>query len=154
MLGCDVEPQRQGTLLCLVPGHVTHHAGPTRIALALQRSVTFPSCSGALQSPQTCLLKAVLGCQLPLLSKQALLQVLASATDQGLLRLHYHTGSLMGELPNEGSAEQTMAAVACIAFSRGSKMLAAGCSDAQQHVWDLKLQVLSSLGPGTALHLA
>lgn len=67
--------------------------------------------------------------------------MLASATDRGLLRLHYHTGSLMGELPNEGSAEQTMAAVACIAFSRGSKMLAAGCSDAQQHVWDLKLQV-------------
>ena len=68
-------------------------------------------------------------------------KVLASATDQGLLRLHYHTGSIMGELPNVGSPGDTMGPITCLAFSRGSKLLTTGCTDAQQHIWDLKLQV-------------
>ena len=67
--------------------------------------------------------------------------MLASCTDQGLLRLHYHTGTVMGELPNAGSAADTMGAIGCIAFSRGSKLLAAGCTDGLLHVWDLKSQV-------------
>ena len=67
-------------------------------------------------------------------------KVLASATDEGRFRLHYHTGSLMGGLPAEGTA---MGPVSSIAFSRGSKLLAAGCRDSQLHLWDLKLQVTS-----------
>ena len=80
--------------------------------------------------------------------------MLASATDQGLLRLHYHTGDLMGELPNVGSQDDTMGPITCLAFSRGSKLLALGCSDGLQHIWDLKLQVslLRHQECQTALH--
>ena len=67
-------------------------------------------------------------------------KVLASATDEGRFRLHYHTGSLMGELPADGGG---MGPINSIAFSRGSKLLAAGCSTAEVHLWDLKSQVLA-----------
>ena len=66
-------------------------------------------------------------------------KVLASATDEGKFSLHYHTGSLMGELPADSGF---MGPINTISFSRGSKLLAAGCADARLHLWDLKSQVL------------
>ena len=65
------------------------------------------------------------------------MQVLACATEAGYCQLHYHTGSRMGELP---AGSQSLGPVNSIAFSKGSKLLTLGCSDAQLHVWDLKLQ--------------
>ena len=67
-------------------------------------------------------------------------KVVASGGDGGRILLHYATGEEMGHLPT-GSSAALMAPVTCLAFSKGSKRLAAGSSDGKTYVWDLKQQV-------------
>ncbi|KAK9812816.1 hypothetical protein WJX72_004245 [[Myrmecia] bisecta] len=68
-------------------------------------------------------------------------KVVVSAGAAGRLLLHYNGGGLMGQLPKDaGSTGGDMAAINSICFSRGSKLLAAGCQNARIHVWDLKRQ--------------
>ncbi len=68
------------------------------------------------------------------------LQVVVSAGEVGRLFLHYGNAALMGALPAEEDVH-VMEAINTTAFSRGSKLLAAGCQDGLIHVWDLKKQV-------------
>jgi hypothetical protein len=67
-------------------------------------------------------------------------QVLVSAGELGPLFIHYGNAALMGSLPSEGDS-RVMEAMNSVCFSRGSKLLAAGCQDGIIHVWDLKKQV-------------
>ena len=73
------------------------------------------------------------------------MQVLASAGDEGRLQLHYAGGNLMGTLPIDPNAP-VLAPINSVAFSRGSKLLAAGCDDARIVIWDMKSQVRSPPG--------
>ncbi|KAK9863305.1 hypothetical protein WJX84_009858 [Apatococcus fuscideae] len=66
-------------------------------------------------------------------------KVLASAGDEGRLQLHYAGGNLMGTLPIDPNAP-VLAPINSVAFSRGSKLLAAGCDDARIVIWDMKSQ--------------
>lgn len=65
--------------------------------------------------------------------------MVVSAGELGRLYLHYGNAALMGTLPAEDDAN--MKVINSISFSRGSKLLAAGCEDGLIHVWDLKKQV-------------
>ena len=73
-------------------------------------------------------------------------KVIVSAGESGRLLLHYNReNAVMGTLPKatgEGAPEGAMGTINALAFSRGSKLLAAGCEDSTVHVWDLKQQVL------------
>lgn len=70
-------------------------------------------------------------------------KVIVSGGQTGIVTLNYNRdGALMGTLPkNTPTQADRLSAISSIAFSKGSKLLAAGCTDSSVRVWDLKQQV-------------
>lgn len=69
--------------------------------------------------------------------------MIVSGGQSGVVALNYSKdGALMGTLPKAAPSQaDRLAAISGLAFSRGSKLLAAGCTDSSVRVWDLKQQV-------------
>ena len=59
----------------------------------------------------------------------------------GRVPLHTRDGQSVVSLPSPGDEASSMGEVACLGFSRGSKLLAAGCKDGCVHVWNVQHQV-------------
>ena len=70
-------------------------------------------------------------------------KVIVSGGHSGLVTLHYNRDqSLMGTLPKDAPTEEDrLAPISSLSFSRGSRLLAAGCMDSTVRIWDLKQQV-------------
>ena len=70
-------------------------------------------------------------------------KVIVSGGHSGVVTLHYNRDqSLMGTLPKDAPTEEDrLAPISSLSFSRGSRLLAAGCMDSTVRVWDLKQQV-------------
>ena len=65
----------------------------------------------------------------------------ASSGESGCVSLHKRNGQPVGSLPSPGDEASSMGKVNCLGFSRGSKLLAAGCKDGCVHVWSVQQQV-------------
>jgi WD40 repeat protein len=66
----------------------------------------------------------------------------------GRVLIHKGLTKLLGVLPS-GCVDSLGSDVTCLAFSKGSKHLAAGCSDGVVHLWDLKRQACAAPFPAS-----
>ncbi|EIE18287.1 WD40 repeat-like protein [Coccomyxa subellipsoidea C-169] len=67
-------------------------------------------------------------------------KAIAASGSTGHVSVYRPTGESIGSLPSPGDETSLMGEVSCLSFSRGSKLLAAGCLDGLVHVWSLNQQ--------------
>ncbi len=81
-------------------------------------------------------------------------KAIAASGPTGHVSVYRPTGDSIGSLPSPGDETSLMGEVSCLSFSRGSKLLAAGCLDGLVHVWSLNQQVGAATAELLYRHLA